>query len=302
MSLFSFLDSLCHKVVDHGRFKPNILSNNDTIDLVLEKKLSVARYGDGEFNMMLGKAKDIRFQTASAELSKKLRSVFLHPTPNVLICIPKVFDWKDRLLMNRNARKFWSRYLNKQSSVFFELISGKTYYGNALLSRPYIDYLKTDYHYKRSAQYFSKIKTLWDSKKVLIVEGELTRFGVGNTLLDNALEVKRILCPAENCWSCVSEILKTTLTVSDNFDLVILALGPTATVLANDLAEHNIQALELGHLDIEYEWFLQRASFKSLVKGKYVNEVHGGSNLDEVREDSKFNAEILFRITPISSK
>ena len=37
--------------------------------------------------------------------------------------------------------------------------------------------------------------------------------------------------------------------------LFILALGPMATVLAYDLARLGYRALDLGHIDIEYEWF-----------------------------------------------
>ena len=194
--IFSVVDSLFHRVVDKGRYKPTILSADETIDLILQNRLSIARYGDGEFSMMLGQAKNIHFQTANTDLSERLHSVFLTPNQNVLICIPKVFDWKDRLLLNHTASKFWNRYLKRQSSAFFNLMRQRSYYGDALISRPYIDLLKNAHNYKKSAKYFSKIKSLWNSKKVLIVEGELTRFGVGNPLLDNAQDVKRILCPA----------------------------------------------------------------------------------------------------------
>lgn len=46
--------------------------------------------------------------------------------------------------------------------------------------------------------------------------------------------------------------------------LVLIALGHTATVLAYDLAEVGYQAIDIGHIDIEYEWFLMRAPKKYL--------------------------------------
>ena len=104
------------------------------------------------------------------------------------------------------------------------------------------------------------------------------------------------MCPAENCWACASEILKTTLSVSKDFDLVILALGPTATVLANDLAMNGIQALDLGHLDIEYEWFLQKAKIKNTVTGKYTNEAKNGNAVHSAREDSSFDSQVICKI------
>ena len=39
---------------------------------------------------------------------------------------------------------------------------------------------------------------------------------------------------------------------------MLIALGPTATILAYDLAEKGVQALDVGHIDIEYEWFLRK--------------------------------------------
>jgi hypothetical protein len=44
--------------------------------------------------------------------------------------------------------------------------------------------------------------------------------------------------------------------------LVLLALGPTATVMAFDLAKENIWTLDIGHIDLEYMWYLQNAQEK----------------------------------------
>ena len=45
-----------------------------------------------------------------------------------------------------------------------------------------------------------------------------------------------------------------------------------------------ILSLDMGHIDIEYEWFLRQSSSKIAIKGKYVNECHtrGGVVDDEV--------------------
>ena len=36
---------------------------------------------------------------------------------------------------------------------------------------------------------------------------------------------------------------------------VLIALGQTATVLAYDLSEAGLQAIDPGHVDVEYEWY-----------------------------------------------
>ena len=42
--------------------------------------------------------------------------------------------------------------------------------------------------------------------------------------------------------------------------------------LAYDLSELGYRALDIGHVDIEYEWFLQKATEKVKISGKYTSE------------------------------
>ena len=75
-----------------------------------------------------------------------------------------------------------------------------------------------------------------------------------------------------NAFSAYSQILEEVSKV-DKSRLILIALGPTATVLAYDLSKQGYQAIDIGHLDVEYEWFLQSALDKCIIKNKYVNEV-----------------------------
>ena len=99
------------------------------------------------------------------------------------------------------------------------------------------------------------LKKIWDGKDVIIVEGSKTRLGVGNDLFGNVLSVKRILAPAENAFSCYQLIIQEVVKIYKH-ELILLALGPIATVLAYEFSKLNMRALDLGHIDIEYEWFL----------------------------------------------
>ena len=53
-------------------------------------------------------------------------------------------------------------------------------------------------------------------------------------------------------------------------------MGPVATVLAYDLANTGRRSIDIGHLDIEYEWMI-RGEYRALIPNKYVNEVTGGT-------------------------
>lgn len=79
--------------------------------------------------------------------------------------------------------------------------------------------------------------------------------------------------------------------------MFLLALGPTATVLAYDLCKIGFQAIDIGHLDIEYEWFNQGANDKVNVANKYVNETDGVITDDNDRlQDDDYEASIRARI------
>jgi hypothetical protein len=69
----------------------------------------------------------------------------------------------------------------------------------------------------------------------------------------------------------------------------------TATVLSRDLAHKGYQAIDIGHIDIEYEWMLRNATSKIAIPGKFTNEVSGGNKVEEVI-DNQYLSQIVARI------
>ena len=67
------------------------------------------------------------------------------------------------------------------------------------------------------------------------MEGEKTRLGVGNDLFDNTHSIKRITCPNKNAFAYYELLLQEVKKYSKDH-LILLAIGPTATILAADLA------------------------------------------------------------------
>ena len=126
------------------------------------------------------------------------------------------------------------------------------------------------------------------------MEGKYSRLGVGNDLFKTAKSVKRILCPNKNAFSRYERIYSAVKKWGDG-RLVLIALGPTATVLAYDLAKINIRAIDLGHLDLEYEWYLSGATERKLVNNKIVNEINVENELTEIKE-KKYIDSILEEI------
>ena len=271
--------------------KLRIMHTKNTIAYIKRHKCSIARYGDGEFQLML-QADGPRFQKGSAELAEALSNVLDNHSPSLLICMPGPMISSKGL--RKTGKQYWDYWaLNNQACIVPMILkrTGATYcFGDSYISRPYTAY-KSDRYTQRI---FYLLKAIWKNRDILIVEGEKTRLGIRNDLFANVKSAKRILCPAENAFDSYEQILQTVLTCW-NGELVILALGPTATILASDLSKRGIQALDLGHVDIQYEWFLAGDKSFSPVYGKYTNEAIGGRQVG-LCDDKNYLSQIIAEI------
>lgn len=119
--------------------------------------------------------------------------------------------------------------------------------------------------------------------------------GVGNDLFENVKSMERILCPAENAYEKYEQIWENVLLLGKG-KLILLSLGMTVTVLAYDLAQIGFWVIDIGHIDIEYEWYLRKTNDKIKIEGKYVNEVAGGRTCSDECTDEEYQAQIVSKI------
>lgn len=270
-----------------------IMSPLETIEQIRRTGCSVSRFGDGEF--VLSIKGSIGFQKTSTELQKEITSVLSSPPPNLLVCIPYCFTTDGmRQLTSKDARG-WRRFAIEYLPLIIQLTSrhesraGGVVYGDSLMSRPYMIYKKRVEH---AGPVFEALKGLWHGREVLIVEGESTRLGVGNDLFSSVKKIRRILCPAFDAYARIGEIESKVL-YHANGALVLLALGPTATVLASRLVKHGLQAIDVGHVDVEYQWFKMRSKHKVPIIGKYVHEAENGDVHVQECNDAGYIASIV---------
>ena len=250
---------------------PKIRSDEETVECI-RKGYSMCRFGDGEFEIMQDRNR-AGFQRNTPELSRRLREIVRSEEENLLICLANNYGNLDQYT-DRAAhaiRKYMTEKVREEHYAFLDF--EKTYY-DAYLTRPYVMYRDRS----RAAEKFYAVMQIWKGRNVVIIEGEGTRMGVGNNLLEEAGSVERIIAPSENAYEKYREIFDCCLTFEKE-KLFLIALGPTATVLAFDLHMAGYQALDIGHLDIEYEWFVRQAEERINIKEKYVNEFPGGDCL-----------------------
>ena len=294
---FRFIRYLIDDLYRRFHWKPQILSTKESIDMILSNRLSVIRFGDGEMCLMLGHA--IGYQESNKLLAERLISVLKEHSKNVLIGIPGALTSMDNL--TPESYRFWRDYLSLCRRSWYKMINRNEIYCDTNLSRFYMRYQDKSV----CDEYFKQLRRLWHNRDVIIVEGEYSRLGCDNDCFENARTIRRILCPAENAFNRYFDILKVTRENSNKSDLIIVALGPTAKILVNDLAEEGFQSLDLGHIDIEYSWWKMNAKNKIPVKGKYNNEarVNGDAIIGELTEKelNDYRKQIVANVTEASS-
>lgn len=275
------------------KYRLRIMSPEKTLTYILKHRCSIARYGDGEFDHILD-LKDEGFQVRSPELTRKLGEVLDNKDKRLLLCIPRCFNTTAGC--NDHSRNFWIEWGKKDRhhQKIIDLIRSHTgalcRFGDSQITRPYIDWVDDS----RAKRTFPMLKKLWEGRDILIVEGEQTRLGVGNDLYDGAASIRRILCPAVGAFEHYDAIRQTIL---DHYhgELIIMALGPTATVLAADFAARDMQALDIGNIDIEYEWFLRGVKERTVIPGKFTNEAAGGREVSDCRDEA-YLSQIIARV------
>lgn len=266
---------------------PNVMSADATVAEIAGKGLSVARFGDGEFRLIKGGAGAIGFQSDDPMLSARLKEILrAESSPEkLLIAIPNVFN--SLSCYKPDAADFWRDILSRERFEICSQLNHNYIYGDSLFTRCYIDHRDNSTAESR----FNALKKIWAKRDVIIIEGNLTRFGIGNNLLAGARSIRRILCPAIGAFSAYDAILATAK-AEDPSSLYLVALGPTATVLSYDLCKTGRQTIDIGHLDIEYEWFTRGVVRKTGIKNKAVNEVGHLPNAS-LHKDSIYRAQVV---------
>lgn len=213
---------------------PDVIDEWTTITLIKRKGLSIARYGDGELKLIRGAS--IKCQKYDPNLSSRLKFILVSDT-KCLIGIPNIADLS---AMEPLKQQFWSNYQSK--TAYYNL--NKVYVSSFITrpdSAPVID----------SRDYFDAVKGIWRDRRVILINGNNRRFDKDPSILDTVASWERWERPAQDAWSGYAELLaKCQREPLDT--LFVIALGPTATVLAYDLCQVGYQALDMGHIGMFY--------------------------------------------------
>jgi len=258
---------LYEKGILHNRIQVHTV--DETIDELLHTNKSMVRFGDGEIVMIKGGS--LMLQKASPEIARGLAEILRYTEEDLIVTIPGVFE---TLSDHRKAsRQFWRDHLFFCRKIYEKYCNPNRIYYNTFVSRCYYYLEDRD----GVGAKFAKIRKIWENKDIVIVEGERTHNGVGNDLFDTARSIERIICPPSDAYRAVPAILEACADY-DKDRLFVLSVGVAAKFLAVELFRRGYRALDVGNMDMEYEWYVRRAP------GKIRLEKHGLISEKENRE------------------
>lgn len=238
------------------RFLKNPLkvkSLDQTIDELLNTEKSFVRFGDGEIRMIEGDS--LPLQRANEELAKRLREILGTDEKNLMIGIPDIFDSLQKY--RPESQKFWKEHLLFFRKKYEKYCNVSCQYFDAFFSRLYYMYDNRELSTKR----FEKIKDIWKNKNIVVIESKSAHTGVDNDLLIMADSVRRIICPENNAYVVYGQLLTKAKTYSKD-TVFLISAGATAKPLIVDLMKAGYRAIDIGSLDMEYQWYCMNVTQK----------------------------------------
>lgn len=289
------IDNMKYELLDNtegeDQYQLSFYDYSTTIAGIVEQEKSLVRFGDGELDLMAGRSRH-KFQHYDEKLAKRLQEIIQSDEEQLMVAVADNYGSLEKY--NEDGKQGIRSYMTKEVRLEHRkwLDLTRTYH-NTYITRPYA--LFADNHTQAPQERFRQLRRIWEGRNVIFVEGALSRLGVGNDLFSNAASIRRIEAPATSSFDKYDEILKAALKHAKKDTLFLVALGPTAEVLVYDLFRNGYQAVDIGHVDLEYEWYLGGTGGRCEVKTKYNNELYGGDRVADI-EDTVYQSQIIATI------
>ena len=246
------LDNLKYEIADEiSRIKlPKVLGQFESVEAILNSNKSVARFGDGEFNLILGNA--IGFQEYNQELSDRLKEILTTKDEGMLIGISNRFGSLDDV--DAQVRAYWRNFMTEHRQELYTYLDfDKTYIDTCMTAHSIeVDDHRTEACQADTEKYYNLVRQIWEGKDITIIKGEGTeKFEFD--IYDNAKSVSYIYGPKEHAFRDYKRILAEAEKLPQD-RLIIAVLGPTAKLLAYDLHKKGYRVLDIGHMGKAYNW------------------------------------------------
>ncbi|MFD0558322.1 uncharacterized protein DUF1792 [Stackebrandtia endophytica] len=214
-----------------------------TLHHLIDRRVNFARFGDGEFRLMLRPDHNTRFQVGDPQLRTQLRRVFTldgYDPDRVLVGFPHPY--------RKNLH--WCGVWMDVWPDLRELMPAEPVLGNSHVTRPIF--------FQQLREEGVKLwRQVWEGRRVTVVTGEGSRFNLPDELFDNVESIDMLYSLPENAFEDLPRMVDTIGELDT--DLVLIALGPAGTVLSAQLSCHDIWAVDVGHISNSWQTIYQDA-------------------------------------------
>lgn len=231
------IETILYEIPNSKIKRPTIKTADETINELITTNKSIARFGDGE--IMLADGKDIPFQRAEKELTRRLQEIMAKPQENLLVGLPSSY-YKPCIVGEKNPvyKNFALYALPQVRRMIDKFINYDIEYSEMSIN---------------NINYFDTWINFFQNKKLVLVGCKEALKSYKFNIFDKALKLDYEFVPNKHCFSVYNETLDK-LCSYDKDSIMILMCGPTACVLAADLTKNGFKALDLGHLAKSYDW------------------------------------------------
>ena len=101
-------------------------------------------------------------------------------------------------------------------------------------------------------EHYSYIQQIWNNKDIALICGRNVFKNIQYNIFNTARSIEYIYAPTTDAFNTYNTIIQEAKKINKN-KLILLILGPTATILAYDLTQLGYRALDIGHLAKDYD-------------------------------------------------
>lgn len=231
---------------DHVK-RPKIKNFEETVNDIIENNASIVRFGDGEYNVIMGE--NIVFQDYDTALAESLKNILISNNEKCFIGINYHYYYCDLINFTSCCKKFYRLWVSRKRNSFSKLLDWEKQYYSTSFTAAYQTFVEYDFE-----KYFDNTRKIWNNRDIVIVCGETVFKEINYNIYDNAKSINYIYAPSKNAYDEYDRLYKEAMQYPKD-TIIICILGPTAKVLAYNLSLEGYQALDLGHLAKDYDHY-----------------------------------------------
>ena len=246
-----YYHDLSHATPPPGDSELHILDIPNTIDLILENPKSFCRYGDGELRIMVGSSQ--HFQPYHEDLGRRLREIIESSNDKCYVGIDGRY-FTSTVNYSENFKRFSKINGLLLRSLILKYCNRKRLYINAAFTCLHDTF---NFDVPKYAELTKKLKELFRGRNLVIFCGQTVFDKIKYDIFEFAAKRTYVFAQSINAWNQYEEIMAVARDFPKEKSTLCFILGPTATVVAYDLAQEGYTAWDIGHIAKEYDAYMK---------------------------------------------